>query len=92
MHPGYVIPDLNTLTKCLKAGQGLSLVPDYLCADELQKGTIWEIWQGHKPTTNTLYFLYRKDATLRKEIEAVKELVRAARSIHIRNSSPPLPG
>lgn len=38
--PNYIVPNLNSIIRCLSSGKGLAVVPDFLCRKEIDNGTI----------------------------------------------------
>lgn len=74
--PNYIVPNLNSIIRCLKGGAGLAVVPDFLCKDGIESGEIKLIWEGKKKLENTLYFGCRKKTNYQSEIEHIKELFR----------------
>lgn len=74
--PNYIVPNLNSIVRCLSAGHGLAVVPDFLCADEIKSGLIQLIWAGDKKLKNTLYFGTRKKTSHKAEIDHLKGLFR----------------
>ena len=74
--PNYIVPNLNSIVRCLSAGPGLAVVPDFLCADEIKSGLIQLIWAGDKKLKNTLYFGTRKKTSHKEEIDHLKGLFR----------------
>jgi DNA-binding transcriptional LysR family regulator len=74
--PNYIVPNLNSIVRCLSAGPGLAVVPDFLCADEIKSGLIQLIWAGDKKLKNTLYFGTRKKTSHKAEIDHLKGLFR----------------
>lgn len=60
IHPRHIIPDLRSIVRLLTVSPGLSIIPHYLCTDELQNGRLLELGKGLKPVTNTLYFVLPK--------------------------------
>jgi len=72
--PNYIVPNLNSIVRCLSGGTGLAVVPDFLCQDEIKRGQIQLIWEGDKKLKNTLYFGTRKRTSHEQEINHIKEL------------------
>jgi len=72
--PNYIVPNLNSIVRCLSGGTGLAVVPDFLCQDEIERGQIQLIWEGDKKLKNTLYFGTRKRTSHEQEINHIKEL------------------
>lgn len=74
--PNYIVPNLNSIVRCLKGGTGLAVVPDFLCRNEIRSGEVKLIWEGGKKLENTLYFGCRKNTVYQDEIAHIKSLFR----------------
>lgn len=74
--PNYIVPNLNSIVRCLSAGPGLAVIPDFLCMNEIRSGLIQLIWEGDKRLKNTLYFGTRKKTNHKGEIDHLKDLFR----------------
>lgn len=72
--PNYIVPNLNSIIRCLKGGSGLAVVPDFLCKKEIENGEVQLIWEGEKKLENTLYFGCRKNTNYQTEIDHLKQL------------------
>ena len=72
--PNYIVPNLNSIVRCLSSGKGLAVVPDFLCRKEIDNGTIKLIWEGKTPLKNTLYFATRKKTKYEEEIALIKKI------------------
>ena len=72
--PNYIVPNLNSIVRCLGSGPGLAVVPDFLCKKEMASGQIKLIWEGNVPLKNTLYFATRKKTTYADEIALIKKI------------------
>lgn len=72
--PNYIVPNLNSIVRCLSSGQGLAVIPDFLCKKELESGQIKLIWKGKVPLKNTLSFATRKKTIYEKEINHIKKI------------------
>jgi DNA-binding transcriptional LysR family regulator len=72
--PNYIVPNLNSIIRCLSSGKGLAVVPDFLCQKEIYNGTIKLIWEGKIPLKNTLYFATRKKTMYEEEIALIKKI------------------
>lgn len=83
--PNYIVPNLNSIIRCLKGGTGLAVVPNFLCKDELESGEIKLVWEGEKKLENTLYFGCRKNTNHVEEINHIKGLFRKmmGKEIHV---------
>ncbi len=71
--PRFIIPDLNIIKRCLLYSdkEAISLIPDYLCRNELMNGDLKLIWKGNVLSTNDLFFATNTKKTHRKQIEHV---------------------
>lgn len=74
--PNYIVPNLNSIVRCLSSGQGLAVIPNFLCKKELEAQQIKLIWQGKTPLKNTLYFATRKNTLYQQEIDLIKKIFR----------------
>lgn len=72
--PNYIVPNLNSIVRCLSGGSGLAIIPDFLCKREVDKGQIKVIWEGTTKLKNTLYFGCRKKTQYSGEIDLIKNL------------------
>jgi DNA-binding transcriptional LysR family regulator len=72
--PNYIVPNLNSIVRCLSSGKGLAVVPDFLCRKEIDNGSIKLIWEGKVPLKNTLYFATRKKTMYEEEIALIKKI------------------
>ena len=74
--PNYIVPNLNSIVRCLSSGQGLAVIPDFLCRKELMSGEIKLMWEGKVPLKNTLYFANRKNTIYAEETDRIKQIFR----------------
>lgn len=72
--PNYIVPNLNSIVRCLSSGKGLAVVPDFLCRKEIDNNQIQLIWKGKVPLENTLYFATRKKTMYVDEINLIKKI------------------
>ena len=72
--PNYIVPNLNSIVRCLSSGQGLAVIPDFLCKKELESGQIKLIWKGKVPLENTLHSAIRKNTIYADEIDLIKKI------------------
>lgn len=72
--PNYIVPNLNSITRCLTSGVGLAVIPDFLCRKEIDNGRIQLLWEGDNKLTNTLHFATRKKTIYAEEIEVIKDI------------------
>lgn len=74
--PNYIVPNLNSIIRCLKGGSGLAVVPDFLCKCEIENKEVKLIWEGKQKLENTLYFGCRKKTMYQNEVDHIKGLFR----------------
>lgn len=74
--PNYIVPNLNSIVRCLSSGKGMAVIPDFLCSREIEEGLVKLVWKGHKQLKNTLYFANRKNTAYTGEIALLKGLFR----------------
>lgn len=72
--PNYIVPNINSIVRCLSNANGLAVIPDFLCRKEIESGAVKVLWQGHKKLKNTLYFANRKNTAYEKELDLIKDL------------------
>jgi len=72
--PNYIVPNLNSIVRCLSSGIGLAVIPDFLCRREIESGQIQLIWEGEPKLTNTLHFATRKKTLYADEINVIKNI------------------
>lgn len=61
--PAVVVPDLRGALSAVKSSAGISVLPTYLCADELASGEVVPLLEPEVPPINTFYLAVR-DGTL----------------------------
>lgn len=74
--PNYIVPNLNSIVRCLASGKGLAVVPDFLCRKEVENAQLKLIWEGSPKLKNTLYFGTRKKTQYKEELLLLKKLFR----------------
>ena len=72
--PNYIVPNLNSIVRCLSSGKGLAVVPDFLCRKEIENGSVKLIWEGKIPLKNILYFATRKKTIYEEKINLIKKI------------------
>lgn len=73
--PNYLVPNINSIINCLKANNGIALVPDFLCNKALKNNELKLLWEGHEPLNNTFYFATKQNSKLHNEIEQIEQLI-----------------
>ncbi|MDW7694568.1 LysR family transcriptional regulator [Flammeovirgaceae bacterium SG7u.111] len=72
--PNYILPNITSIIRCLNNGNGLALVPDFLCQEQILRNEINLVWEGKVKTENTLYFASRTDMKYKKELDTIKNI------------------
>lgn len=72
--PNFIVPNLQSIVRCLSSGGGLAVIPDFLCKNEIDSGIIQLIWEGDKKLENNLYFGTKKKSRYQEEIMHLKNL------------------
>lgn len=73
--PNYIVPNKFSIVRCLSMGDGLAVLPDFICRDAIAQGNIRLLWEGYNPIENPLYFGKRKNALLVDQIEWVEQML-----------------
>ena len=74
--PNYIVPNLNSIVRCLSGSSGLAVIPNHLGKKEIESEQVKVIWEGHTILENTLYFAMRKKSLYTDEIQSIKDLIR----------------
>lgn len=72
--PNYIVPNMGSIIRCLSAGTGIAVIPDFLSAKEIELGNIKLLWQGFSTMENTLYFGSRSKTIYTNEIEQIEAI------------------
>ncbi|MBG0820775.1 LysR family transcriptional regulator [Planomonospora sp. ID91781] len=81
MSAALVMPDLRGVRGAVVAGAGMSVLPLYLCEDELAEGTLVRLAEPELPPINTLFLAVREGAAAQRAVAAVRDhLLRWGRS------------
>ncbi|QIH34741.1 LysR family transcriptional regulator [Sphingobacterium sp. DR205] len=73
--PNYIVPNKFSIIRCLSEGNGLAILPDFLCREAMDDHKILKIWEGYKPIENTLYFCKRKQSLFMNEIDLIEKML-----------------
>ena len=73
--PNYIVPNKFSIIRCLSEGNGLAVLPDFLCKSALKEGKIFRVWEGYEPIENTLYFGKRKQSLFLHEIHQIEQML-----------------
>lgn len=72
--PNYIVPNICSIVRCLSGGEGFSVIPDFLCREEIAAGKVKKVWEGTTVIENTLYFGTRKKTLYRDEINQIQQI------------------
>ncbi|GJM62735.1 LysR family transcriptional regulator [Persicobacter diffluens] len=72
--PNYIVPNFNSIIRCLTVGSGMAIIPDFLCKQEIAAGKIQLLWKGYQPLVNTLYFVKRKKTIFEREVQTIRDI------------------
>ncbi|MHA7944640.1 LysR family transcriptional regulator [Formosa sp. 3Alg 14/1] len=75
--PNYILPNITSIIRCLHHGNGLALVPDFLCQEQILRNEIHLVWEGKVKTENTLYFASRTDLKYKKELDTIRNIFKS---------------
>ncbi|KAA9355316.1 LysR family transcriptional regulator [Larkinella humicola] len=72
--PNYIVPNICSIVRCLSDREGFSIIPDFLCRDEMDRGLVKLVWEGTNVIENTLYFGTRKKTIYTDEISRIQQI------------------
>lgn len=72
--PNYIVPNISSIVRCLSNNHGFSVLPDFLCREEMASGGIKLVWEGKNVLENTLHFGTRKRTMFKKEIDMIIDI------------------
>ncbi|QEC45084.1 LysR family transcriptional regulator [Pseudobacter ginsenosidimutans] len=72
--PNYIVPNISSIVRCLRNGNGISVIPDFLCREEMRSGELKLLWEGENKIENTLYFGTRKKTIYTNEVNQIKKI------------------
>lgn len=72
--PNHIVPNMNSIIRCISEREGFAIIPDFLCRKQLEAGSIQLVWEGYSPLENTLYFVQRKKTIYKKELAMLQHI------------------
>lgn len=75
--PNYIVPNKFSIIRCLSLGNGLAVLPDFICNEALKNNQIHKIWEGYTPIDKTLFLAKRKQSIYMNEIEHIESLLKS---------------
>jgi DNA-binding transcriptional LysR family regulator len=74
------MPDLNAVKAAVAGGTGFTVLPRYLCAEELRSGTLVLLHDPDDPPINTSFLVQRPGTSGNPHVALVRDhLLQAAR-------------
>lgn len=73
--PNYIVPNKFSIIRCLSNGDGIAVLPEFICKDAFENKLVQKIWEGYKPAESPLYFGKRRQSLLNEEIETVEQML-----------------
>jgi DNA-binding transcriptional LysR family regulator len=80
LQPALVLPDLRSILKAVELGEGIAVLPDYLCRAALRTGRLSVLWEPPEPVENELWLAYRKADRADEDLRRTRRLVSEAAS------------
>nr|WP_298373674.1 LysR family transcriptional regulator [uncultured Halomonas sp.] len=71
--PVVTAPDLRMVRVLVKAGIGISVLPDYLCGDDIEAGRLIRLHEPAHPIRNRLYLAWNRGALRHPRIVFVRD-------------------
>ncbi|GHF28177.1 LysR family transcriptional regulator [Streptomyces mashuensis] len=78
--PTVTVPDLRAVKEAVVGGAGFSVLPRYLCADELLSGALVLLNEPDDPPINTGFLVQRPGASMNPHVTLVRDHL--LRSVH----------
>lgn len=72
--PNFIVPNMNSIARCISGRSGIAVIPDFLCKNEVSQGKVKVLWEGEHTIENTLYFAMRKKTIYAKEIAVIQQI------------------
>lgn len=73
--PNYIVPNKFSIIRCLSAGEGLAVLPEFLCREALQGANLIKLWEGYALHESELYFGKRKNTLLSEQIRRIEDVL-----------------
>jgi DNA-binding transcriptional LysR family regulator len=73
--PDFILPHYSSIIYCLTNGDGFTVIPDYLCSNQLLNKSLKPVWPNMTPIENTLYFGKRKKPVFPGEITILEDIL-----------------
>jgi len=73
--PNYIVPNMNSIIRCIKKSKGIALIPSFLCQQELDNKNIKLIWKGNNELRDTFYFAKKNNLRVKSEISKIEKII-----------------
>ncbi len=73
--PNYIVPNMNSIIRCLKTSNGIALIPSFLCEQEVKNKNLKLIWKCNKELTDIVYFAKINKQKSKNEIEKIETII-----------------
>lgn len=73
LQSALIVPDLRIIKTMVAQGLGISVLPDYLVAADVQNGTLHQLWQPAQAVQNDLWLVYRSSDRIDQSLMAFVE-------------------
>lgn len=73
--PNYIVPNIHSVIRSLTKGPGLAVIPDFLCFNQVEKGSIKVLWRGFTSLSNILYFARLKTTRYPDQIRHIEQIL-----------------
>ncbi|MFZ4861734.1 LysR family transcriptional regulator [Sphingobacterium sp. Mn56C] len=72
--PNFIVPNKFSINRCLSIGEGLAVLPDFLCNDAIKNGDIIPLWQGYQSYEKPLFLGKRSAFLFKDEVQQLEEI------------------
>ncbi|GAA3653649.1 LysR family transcriptional regulator [Flavivirga jejuensis] len=73
--PNYIVPNMNSIIRCLKTSKGIALIPSFLCQKELNNRNIKLIWKNNNQLKDIFYFAKKKNQKTKSETTKIETII-----------------
>lgn len=78
IEPRLIVPDLRAVRRAVELGMGVSVLPDYLCRQALESGSLSLVHAPEEPVTNDLWWVSERRATAEPRLGELFEALKAS--------------
>lgn len=73
--PNYIVPNMNSIIRCLKTSKGIALIPSFLCTEELKNKKLKLIWKSNNQLKDVFYFAKKKNKKLKAAATIIETII-----------------